>query len=424
MKLRDMVYNGVLELHRRTSNEWLHLKEIYDEVNKLYSIESKYNINDVGDVLEKYCASFDNFGGEELYILKEKGTGLYKAVVYDKLKKVDELRIGDILSRAQLMSLFKISGQSGIMKTNTLNCLVLTTSEENGIYEDGVVEDGLITYTGEGQVGDQTIAKNNKSIYYSLENHTPMYLFSKDNDRRYTFEGEVQLYEAPYQILEKDINGNYRKVWKFPLQVIYRDDEQYPSDNYEEFMYEIMEVENKFFPDDNDDVVSIEYKEGPVNLRKYRKTDKKNVSTVKRDYVAEEIVKSTQGKKNEKLIFEMELKRLIEEEASEQVKIMEEFFKNKTENEGYDILSFERDDNGEYVEKYIEVKSTKGNEGTPIDITADEVEFARKNKDQYYLYRIIKSDSEDRYYKIVTGRELLDEGIYNFVPTTFRIYDK
>ena len=424
MKLKDMVYNSVLELHRQTGNEWLHLKEIYEDIEKLYDTTLKNNGASVRAILETHCTSSEAFKGEELYILKEKGTGLYKAVVYEQLKKIDELRIGDVFSRVQLMSLFKISGQSGIMKTNTLNCLVLTTSEENGIYEDSVVEDGLITYTGEGQIGDQTITKNNKSIYYSKETHTPMYLFSKDKDRRYTFEGEVQLYENPYQVIEKDINGNERKVWKFPLQVIYRDDEQYPSDNYEEFMYEIMEVENKFFSDDIDDVVSIEYKEGPLNLRKYRKTDKKNVSTVKRDYVAEEIVKSTQGKKNEKLIFEMELKRLIEEEASEQVERMEEFFKNKTENEGYDVLSFERDDNGEYVEKYIEVKSTKGNEGTPIDITAEEVEFARKNIDQYYLYRIIKSDSDDKYYKIITGRELLDEGVYNFVPTTFRIYDK
>ncbi|MDE6292474.1 MAG: DUF3883 domain-containing protein, partial [Bacilli bacterium] len=387
MKLKDMVYNSVLELHRKTGREWLHLKEIYSEVEKLYDIELKNSGASVRAILETHCVFSDAYRGEELYLLKEKGTGLYKAVVYDLLKKIDELRIGDILSRDQLMFLFKISGQSGIMKSNTLNCLVLTTSEENGIYEDGVVEDGLITYTGEGQIGDQTITKNNKSIYNSRDTHTPMYLFSKDKRRRYIFEGEVQLYEKPYQVVEKDINSNNRLVWKFPLQVIYCDDEQYQNDNYKEFMYEIMEVENKFYSDNIDDIVPIEYKEGPLNLRKYRKTGKKNASTGKKDYVAEEIVKVTQGKKNEKIIFEMELKRLIEEEASEQVKRMEEFFKNKTENEGYDILSFERNENGEYVKKYIEVKSTKGNEGTPIDITADEVEFARKNIDQYYLYR-------------------------------------
>lgn len=419
-----MVYNSVLELHRQTGSEWLHLKEIYNEVENLYGTKLKNGGASVRAILETHCISSKVYRGNELYVLKEKGTGLYKAVMYDQLKKIDELRIGDILSRDQLMSLFKISGQSGIMKTNTLNCLVLTTSEDNGVYEDGVIENGLIMYTGEGQIGDQTITKNNKSIYNSKENHTPMYLFSKDKKRKYIFEGEVQLYDKPYQEKEKDINGNDRLVWKFPLQVIYRDEEQYQNENYKEFMYEIMEVENKFYSDDIDDIVSIEYKEGPLNLRKYRKSVNKRVNNVKRDYVAEEIVKTKLGKKNEKIIFEMELKRLIEEEAAEQVKKMEEFFKNRTENEGYDILSFELDENGKYVEKYIEVKSTKGNEGTPIDITADEVEFASKNKDQYYLYRIIKSDSDDVYYKIMTGRELLNESEYDFVPTSFRIYDK
>lgn len=424
MSLKDMVYNSVLELHRQTGSEWLHLKEIYNEVENLYGTKLKNGGASVRAILETHCISSKVYRGNELYVLKEKGTGLYKAVMYDQLKKIDELRIGDILSRDQLMSLFKISGQSGIMKTNTLNCLVLTTSEDNGVYEDGVIENGLIMYTGEGQIGDQTITKNNKSIYNSKENHTPMYLFSKDKKRKYIFEGEVQLYDKPYQEKEKDINGNDRLVWKFPLQVIYRDEEQYQNENYKEFMYEIMEVENKFYSDDIDDIVSIEYKEGPLNLRKYRKSVNKRVNNVKRDYVAEEIVKTKLGKKNEKIIFEMELKRLIEEEAAEQVKKMEEFFKNRTENEGYDILSFELDENGKYVEKYIEVKSTKGNEGTPIDITADEVEFASKNKDQYYLYRIIKSDSDDVYYKIMTGRELLNESEYDFVPTSFRIYDK
>lgn len=419
-----MVYNSVLELHRQTGSEWLHLKEIYNEVENLYGTKLKNGGASVRAILETHCISSKVYRGNELYVLKEKGTGLYKAVVYDQLKKIDELRIGDILSRAQLMSLFKISGQSGIMKTNTLNCLVLTTSEDNGVYEDGVIENGLIMYTGEGQIGDQTITKNNKSIYNSKENQTPMYLFSKDKKRRYIFEGEVQLYDKPYQEKEKDINGNDRLVWKFPLQVIYRDEEQYQNENYKEFMYEIMEVENKFYSDDIDDIVSIEYKEGPLNLRKYRKSVNKRVNNVKRDYVAEEIVKTKLGKKNEKIIFEMELKRLIEEEATEQVKKMEEFFKNKTENEGYDILSFELDGNGKYVEKYIEVKSTKGNEGTPIDITADEVKFAKDNIDKYYLYRVIKSDSDDVYYKIMTGRELLNESEYDFVPTSFRIYDK
>ena len=99
---------------------------------------------------------------------------------------------------------------------------------------------------------------------------------------------------------------------------------------------------------------------------------------------------------------------------------MEEFFNHKKENEGFDILSFERDSNGNYIEKYIEVKSTKGSESTPIDITIDEIEFAKEHAENYYLYRIIYSDSEQRYVKVVKGVDLLRN--YQFVPVAFKIY--
>jgi len=85
---------------------------------------------------------------------------------------------------------------------------------------------------------------------------------------------------------------------------------------------------------------------------------------------------------------------------------MKDFFENKKENEGFDILSFELNSKGKYIEKYIEVKSTKGDESTPIDITDYEIDFAKKHINQYYIYRIIKCNSSDRYVKIVKGKDL------------------
>lgn len=336
---------------------------------------------------------------------------------------IEKLSIGDILNRDQLMKLFKISGQSGIMKTNTLNCLVLTTDENNSVYNDSTVDNGFIMYTGEGLTGDQTITKNNKSIFESRQTELPMYLFSKDKNKNYIFEGQVELYDEPYQTIEKDSKKTDRLVWKFPLKIIDAKDYSITNDkSYQELVYEITELENKIDPENYYDMNELEYREGLINIRKYRKSNRKLNRSSKPDYIAEEIIKDRQGKLSEKVIYEKELKRLMKEEANEQVKKMEEFFVNKKENEGFDILSFELNENGEYIEKYIEVKSTKGNEGTPIDITINEIEFAKEHIDHYYLYRIINSDSDQRYLKILKGRELFDDGIYNFVPTFFKIY--
>ena len=250
-----------------------------------------------------------------------------------------------------------------------------------------------------------------------------MYLFSKDKNKKYIFEGQVKLCAEPYQVVEKDIDGNDRFVWKFPLSIVYPNDYNFEKDKkFSKIVYEITEIESKVYSDMIEEQNGLEYREGKINIRKYRKTDKKIQRTKKPDYIAEEIIKTNQGIINEKVVYENEIRRLMEEEAQEQVRKMEEFFNNKKENEGFDILSFELNENGEYVEKYIEVKSTKGNEGTPIDITSDEIEFAKKHIDNYYLYRIINSESKDRYLKIVRGKDLFNNTDYNFVPTSYKIY--
>ena len=317
------------------------------------------------------------------------------------------------------MSIFKISGQSGMMKTNTLNALVLTTSEES-IYGDSSIENGTIQYTGEGQEGDQTITKNNKTLFYSKENNLPVYLFTKDKKRRYIFEGRVELYDKPYQTPENDKNGKERLVWKFPLKVLYSENDMI-DESIKDISYEIIEISNSIQADDNKDII---FDESPLELRKYRKNDidRKINRTKKPDYLAEELVKTKQGELNEKVIYERELQKMMELEAKEEVERMEEFFKNRNDSEGYDILSFEQQEDGSLKEIYIEVKSTKGNEGTPIDITDNELEFAKKHIDQYYLYRIYNSDKENKTLKIVTGKELLKN--YVFVPSSYKIYSE
>ena len=410
---------AVIELHEETKKEWISLKEIYQKVEEIRKEPNANNGASIRAALETHCKSSDAFRGEELYILKEKGSGLYKSIYYDAINMINSMTIGDIFTRDQLMSIFKISGQSGMMKTNTLNALVLTTSEES-IYGDSNIEDGTIQYTGEGQEGDQSITKNNKTLFYSKDNNLPVYLFTKDKKRRYIFEGRVELYDKPYQTPENDKNGKERLVWKFPLKVIYSEND-IVDESIKDISYEIIEISNSIQADDNKDII---YDESPLELRKYRKNDieRKINRTKKPDYLAEELVKTKQGELNEKVIYERELQKMMELEAKEEVERMEEFFKNRNDSEGYDILSFEQQEDGTLKEIYIEVKSTKGNEGTPIDITDNELEFAKKHIDQYYLYRIYNSDKKNKTLKIVTGKELLEN--YVFVPSSYKIYSE
>lgn len=417
--LNDKINRILMRLHLDLKKEWITLNEIYEE---LHIDNLDIEISDIKEILDRNSSISKKGLDEKPYISKGRFSRNYKSINYPQLYFINNINIGDVFNRDQLITIFKISGQSGMMKTNTLNCLVLITSEYNGVYNDSNVVNGTITYTGEGLVGNQTITKNNKTLYESRQTKVPIYLFSKDKQRRYTFEGRVELYGVPYQAPENDINGDERRVWKFPLKVIYQENNERDSE-VEEISYEIAEIENKYYyADESKDYSKLEYIEGPLNIRKYRKTGKHIQRTTKPDYIAQEIVKNKQGIINEKCIFENEIQRLYEEEAHEQIKLMEDFFNNKKENEGFDILSFEKNENGQYIKKYIEVKSTKGNEGTPIDITVDEIEFAKNHLDNYYLYRIVNSDSKNRYLKVVKGKDLINN--YNFVPVSFKIYSK
>lgn len=98
---------------------------------------------------------------------------------------------------------------------------------------------------------------------------------------------------------------------------------------------------------------------------------------------------------------------------------MKDFYYNKKDRYGYDILSFELE-NGKYVKKYIEVKSTKKNEKTPIDISRNEVEFARENIDHYYIYRVIIVDDSNLKISEIKGHELFEK--YDLVPMNYKIY--
>jgi hypothetical protein len=51
---------------------------------------------------------------------------------------------------------------------------------------------------------------------------------------------------------------------------------------------------------------------------------------------------------------------------------------------GYDILSFNPDGSP----KHIEVKTTRGGAGTPFMITPNELAFAKRHSDSFYLYRL------------------------------------
>lgn len=63
------------------------------------------------------------------------------------------------------------------------------------------------------------------------------------------------------------------------------------------------------------------------------------------------------------------------------------------DGKGYDVFSFDEFGN----EKFIEVKTTKGNEYSPFFLSENEIDFLRLHLNQYCIYRVYNYDEENNF---------------------------
>ena len=131
--------------------------------------------------------------------------------------KIEEFIKGHIYNREDLRSAFGGSFYRGMNKCNRTNTLVLISKHtSNRIYGD-LFQNNQLIYTGEGQKGDQTYTGANKDLLYSEQNNLLVHLFVVFKEQQYTYYGKVHLNGNPYFENELDVEGNDRKVIRFPL---------------------------------------------------------------------------------------------------------------------------------------------------------------------------------------------------------------
>ena len=90
------------------------------------------------------------------------------------------------------------------------------------------------------------------------------------------------------------------------------------------------------------------------------------------------------GDAGEKLVMAYEKARLRTIGRIDLLDSVEQVSETLGPNAGYDIRSFEQDGK----ERFIEVKTTKYGKMTPFFVTANELLFSERNREQYNLYRV------------------------------------
>ena len=116
-----------------------------------------------------------------------------------------------------------------------------------------------------------------------------------------------------------------------------------------------------------------------------------------------------------RLLFSITKKKQLQELGLlDLVENIKHVSKEEGDGAGYDILSYDEDGN----KKYIEVKTTEQNLDNPFIITDRELEFSKRNSENYSLYRVYNFDKNASLrFEEIKG-DLTKS--FNFKPTIYK----
>jgi hypothetical protein len=190
-----------------------------------------------------------------------------------------------------------------------------------------------------------------------------------------------------------------------------------------DFLEDEREMEDGIVPEYTFEIDDMNIKESPppqgINAP-VRRIAKKNVLNKK--VKNQEEAKQIKGKKGEEIALEIERRRMKEHNRDDLIGKINWVAKT-TDGHGYDIASFDFDDNGNEFEIFIEVKATSGGIKTPFNISLNEVEVSTEKGDSYRIYRIYNLNKEgvNMGYYVVKGAV---ENNFTLYPVDFKAYKK
>lgn len=135
------------------------------------------------------------------------------------------------------------------------------------------------------------------------------------------------------------------------------------------------------------------------------------------DYTEAENKKQALGFAGECMIIEYESRLLIERGRRDLAKKIVHVSKVEGDSAGYDIKSYTLNDEI----KFIEVKTTVRDETAPFIISSNELDFAKRNKDYYHIYRIFTFSIQKEIcsFYVVSG----DPGrAFSLIPTEYKAF--
>jgi len=126
---------------------------------------------------------------------------------------------GEVLTNAEISRRFAVGNMGGMRRSKERKLLVLISDPFKGLYQDRW-EGSVLHYTGMGPIGEQSLTySQNRTLSESPATGIPVHLLEALDPQEYTYVGEVELVEVPYQEEQLDDEQQPRQVWMFPVQL-------------------------------------------------------------------------------------------------------------------------------------------------------------------------------------------------------------
>lgn len=131
-------------------------------------------------------------------------------------------RPGTRLKRREVRARYGGNIQSGIAPSTSSNNVLLCAGPvgERYGYQDGENPDGTWTYTGEGQSGDQTMTRGNRSILTASDANKHLRLFRSDATGYVTYLGQAEYVHHTFRTISGAGTADNRQGIVFTLRLL------------------------------------------------------------------------------------------------------------------------------------------------------------------------------------------------------------
>lgn len=368
--LKFIIGQAISNIISKTRNEYASLSEIYEEVARLQNEPNEEGLQaQIRGRLQECCSQYDAFlGKDDFFQTKEKHSGLWK----NKITGETELTpyIDNIIKQ--------FPGIDTVMLKSKLYEIVNLTPGDKAISS---------TRTGEMKI-DQ-IMRN--------------FVSHKDSHKNIKFDNTDGSYKMYYVGDDEDII----------------DVNLYENINQDDTVYDIITEEAEMPEAEADKKVKLSFIEDDLLPKETKHKDSK-VFIRKNDintWIKREKSRVKNGNLAEGLVYvaeKLKFQEMGRDDLSDKVKWIS---RDSGDGYGYDILSYDFDQNGNEYEIHIEVKSTT-NLNDDFIMSANELKYARENKDTYRLYRVAKVKSDSPICKVIEVD--LDE-LFEFEPSEYKV---